>query len=117
MRAISPAVAWSLGEETAGEHLSLSGVQSLSVYAARWLAQRPGNLSLNGLRSLSLAVAVELSHHRGELALRGLQSLGDEEATWLSQHQGPIELNAEIDASDHAKRELQGVAVMVRKDR
>jgi hypothetical protein len=50
-------------------------------------------LSLSGLRTLSLAAARGLGKHRGTLILDGLKGISDEAAREISNHFGSLELN------------------------
>jgi len=89
---ITPEVAGALATRTKGM-LALDGLKTISVEAAREIAQRRGKLTLNGLTTLSPEVARELAKHKSKLTLTGLTEISDEAAEALSHHGSTMLLN------------------------
>jgi hypothetical protein len=89
---ITPEVAKALATRSKGM-LALDGLKTISVEAARELAQFRGKLTLNGLTALSTEVARELAKHKSKLTLTHLTEISDEAAEALSHHGATMLLN------------------------
>ena len=74
--------------------LSLGGLQTLSVAAAKALQSHAGSLSLPGLTEISEDLAAALAGHRGSLFLKGISLLHPAAAKVLAKHSGNLGLNA-----------------------
>lgn len=70
--------------------LYLTGLKSLTVAAAKGLAQHHGFLLLNGLTELPAGIARALGRQRGTLRLDGVAELSDQATAFLAKHRGLI---------------------------
>ena len=65
-----------------GIRIDLSGLKSLSDYAAKYLGKLDGDLKLSGVSRLSDVAIKQISKHRGSLSL-GIRRISDESARSL----------------------------------
>lgn len=72
--------------------ISLEGLTSLDVTAAKSLARFEGNLELDSLTVMTPDLAQAFSEHPGRLSLDGLRLLPEDTAKVLVQHDGDLSL-------------------------
>jgi len=88
---LSAEVAAILGARRGGLYLPF--LTTLSVGAARGLANHKGYLDLNGLESLSAQAAWQLARHKGDIDFREMKKLTKEAAKALAKVEGVVGLN------------------------
>jgi hypothetical protein len=98
LKELSKEVAFALSKHSGTTYgrpaiLSLGGLQTLSLDAARALQSHTGGLSLSGLTDISADLAAALAGHSGRLYLNGIHILQKDAAKRLAKYKGELVLN------------------------